>query len=215
MLVSDDASSDGTYDIVARIAEAYRGPHRLVHWRNPQTLGIENHNALVARAGGALIVMAHGDDVSRPDRVARLVEAWRASGASLLCSNAMNIDEEGREIGLYRKQAGAAPPTLEQLCRGGFAPQCVGSTLAFTPDLFARFGPLVRNFTAVSDDWILPFRACLLGGIALVDEPLVSNRIHPASLGARMLHQVGPTAARGELPCVKGDPSATCATACR
>jgi hypothetical protein len=41
--------------------------------------------------------------------------------------------------------------------------------------------------SAVSTDWIIPFRAALLSGIAIVDDPLVRVRLHPGSKSNRFL----------------------------
>ncbi|MCA9494687.1 MAG: glycosyltransferase family 2 protein, partial [Myxococcales bacterium] len=81
IVLSDDASKDGTFAIMEEMAAAYDGPHRVVLNRNPTNLGIGEHvNACMALAEGELIVGSAGDDVSLPHRVQRLYEAWLASG---------------------------------------------------------------------------------------------------------------------------------------
>ena len=40
ILVSDDCSSDGTFDRIQQLVGEYRGPHRAIARRNPENLGI-------------------------------------------------------------------------------------------------------------------------------------------------------------------------------
>ena len=84
IVLSDDASTDGTFAVLAKAAGEYRGPHRVRARRNERNLGIGAHwNRLVAETSGALLVCAAGDDLSLPHRVARLAAAWDASGGTL------------------------------------------------------------------------------------------------------------------------------------
>jgi hypothetical protein len=84
IVLSDDASTDRTFDVLQAAADAHRGPHRVRARRNERNLGIGAHwNRLVAETSGSLIVCAAGDDVSLPHRVARLAAAWDASGGTL------------------------------------------------------------------------------------------------------------------------------------
>src|SRR5512138_1410799 len=77
IIVSDDTSTDSTFDIVQEVAASYRGPHKLVLSRNRQNLGIGgNVNRAVSLCHGELIVMAGGDDISLPHRTSKIVEAW-------------------------------------------------------------------------------------------------------------------------------------------
>src|SRR5947209_20339005 len=67
IVFSDDASHDATFAILADIAAAYRGPHRVRVRRNETNLGIGAHyNRLVAESRSELLVTAAGDDLSVP-----------------------------------------------------------------------------------------------------------------------------------------------------
>ena len=81
ILVSDDASGDGTWAAMQAAVAGYTGPHRVVLNRNPHNLGIGAHlSMLAARAQGELLFVAAGDDVSLPERCERCVAAWLAEG---------------------------------------------------------------------------------------------------------------------------------------
>ena len=100
VILSDDASTDRTFRIMAAAAEAYRGPHRLVVRRNRKNLGIDHIVQLVELAASDVMVMAHGDDLSEPQRCRRLLDELERTGAYVASSNALEIDQGGRPIGL-------------------------------------------------------------------------------------------------------------------
>ena len=82
IILSDDGSPDGTFRVMQQLAAAYPGPHRVVLNRNPKNLGIAGHmNRLARLVSARLWVDSAGDDISEPQRVARLVAAWQSGGA--------------------------------------------------------------------------------------------------------------------------------------
>ena len=67
------------------MAAAYSGPHRLVLNRNPTNLGLTAHVSRVMQlATGAFVVQNAGDDVSHPERAAKLVAAWQAGAGRVM-----------------------------------------------------------------------------------------------------------------------------------
>ena len=65
IVVSDDASTDGTYPLLQRLIDAYDGPHRVVLRRNAVRRNVVGHLAeAMPSTTGELIVVAAGDDVS-------------------------------------------------------------------------------------------------------------------------------------------------------
>ena len=99
VVLSDDSSPDGTFAIMERLAEDYRGPHRIVLNRTAGNAGLLPHfYQAVGRASGELIVAAAGDDISHPDRVRRLAEAWQKEGADAVYSRHDVIDDQGRVV---------------------------------------------------------------------------------------------------------------------
>ncbi len=181
IVVCDDASTDATADILAAELDAYRGPHRIVFQRNDANMGIENYNRLMALAEGELIVVAHDDDISHPDRVERLVATWQQSKSSLLSSNGIRIAEDGSEHGAYTLPTFPKAFSAEEIATRRWNPWLFGGALAWEPKVFDVWGPLNPNKSALTTDWILPFRASLLGGITVIDEPLLKIRAHAGS----------------------------------
>ena len=66
--LSDDCSSDNTFQIMKKMAEKYDGPHRIILNRNEHNMGISQHmsKCYIELANGEIIIVAHGDDISLP-----------------------------------------------------------------------------------------------------------------------------------------------------
>lgn len=177
IILSDDASMDDTAMRMQAAAKAYDGPHVVRMLAAAENGGIVgNVNRMNATAQGELIVMAGGDDVSAPNRVARLVEAWEGSSrrAHLLHSAAVVIDAAGRPTGARRKGAArllAARTPAEVM---GAGRTVLGATMAWSRTLVDRFGPIPAE--ALVEDLLVTYRAALLGPILYLDEDLVSWR---------------------------------------
>src|SRR5260370_29744892 len=85
IMFSDDCSSDKTFTIMSEIASHYSGPHTVLLNRNETNLGLIGHvNKSFELSSGELIVAAAGDDISLPDRVSEIVDAYERSGRSAL-----------------------------------------------------------------------------------------------------------------------------------
>jgi glycosyltransferase involved in cell wall biosynthesis len=199
IIIADDASSDRTYDIIVEETKAYGGPHRIIHGRNQRNLKIETYNGLIEKARGRFIVHAHGDDVSFPDRVSRLVAHWRASGASLVASNAVVMDAEDRRIGQLRSPSTNMDCTLEAILDNGWCPGMVGATFGYERDVLERFAPLDCSRSVIKTDVILPFRAALLNGCAFIKDALLLFRQHRSAAAQLTDRALGDDAASQEL----------------
>ena len=175
IVISDDASDDGTWAAIERAVAGYDGPHRLVLNRNPVNLGIGAHlSRLVGLSRGELLFVTAGDDVSLPERVARTMAAWEATGrrADLIASPLVDIDDAGVVHGELRPSDLATWRSAADWAAR--LPYVVGAGQAWTRRLFERFGPLPDG--TVAEDLILTFRAIVSGGALTLDEPLVRYR---------------------------------------
>lgn len=177
IILSDDASSDSTFEIMQRAAANYNGPHHVVLNRNPSNLNIGGHvNAVAQIATGELIVLAAGDDISIPSRVKQLVQHWDALGrpSAVLCSDFEPIDFTSKPVTLNGESLYRGPFSIQSMARGEI--RVLGATTAVSKDVFSSFPPL--NSSVRHEDKVLPFRALLLGGaVVLINEKLVQYRI--------------------------------------
>lgn len=177
IIVSDDCSPDGTYEVMRRIVAEYRGPHSVVLNQTPTNLRLAPHLNLVAgMARGELIAVAAGDDISDPERMMSTWKAYqRSEGRALsIFGNAIVIDAEGRERGPYEGPRSASELTATALAQTGSG--VLGCTHSVHRSLFEIFGPLHPD--THSEDIVLPFRAALLGTVEYVDEIMARYRLH-------------------------------------
>lgn len=101
VVISDDASPDGTFRVAREVARAYAGPHRVVLLRSEQNRGIFEHaNEVIPHLRGDFIVWQSSDDVADPERAAGLLSAASVDGFAGAFSNHRVIDHQGRDLGL-------------------------------------------------------------------------------------------------------------------
>jgi glycosyltransferase involved in cell wall biosynthesis len=185
VILSDDASSDATFDVMRRIAGRYSGPHEVSLVRNAMNLGIGGHvNRIAELAKGELIVIAAGDDVSLPARVEHLVRQWIEGGqrAHSIYSAATVIDAKGSTTGKidYPPREMRPVEAIESYMDG-----VMGCSHAWSREVFRAFGPMLPDTTC--EDRVIALRSMLLGGIAYCPKPLVRYRIHHGTLSDHAL----------------------------
>lgn len=99
IILSDDCSSDRTFEIMQEMAASYCGKHQVRVRQNSHNIGTLDHLLMVAKeAKGQLLVVAAGDDVSLPHRTETLVNHWIKNPCHALCSGFNEIDSEGNLI---------------------------------------------------------------------------------------------------------------------
>jgi glycosyltransferase involved in cell wall biosynthesis len=175
IVLSDDASTDGTFEAMQPLAAAYRGPHTVRARRNATNVGIgEHYNQLLKATSGELLVTAAGDDFSEPHRVRRLIEAWESTGrrADLIASHVIDMDHDGVLHEIMRVDDLSAYRTVQEWAAK--RPYIIGAGHAFTRRMMERFGPMLP--AVFYEDQIMTFRAIAMGGGITVDEPLVHYR---------------------------------------
>lgn len=175
IVISDDASTDGTYAAIQAAIADYRGPHRLIVNRNPANLGIgANLNRMVALAHGELLFIAAGDDVSVPERCATTVQAWLAAQRQpdLISSALVDMAIDGS---LHERITPTDLATLREAADWvAHPPHVIGAAQAWTRRVYDRFGPLPDR--AMGEDMLMVFRAVLSGGAITLPDALVHYR---------------------------------------
>jgi glycosyltransferase involved in cell wall biosynthesis len=190
IILSDDCSSDRTFEMMSEMAAAYQGPHRIVLNRNAVRSGLGGHvNRVMELQHGELVVIAAGDDVSLPERTQVLYDAWKSDGkqATTVHSRFMRISEVGASLDTptISKPAGLPLPIVVQSTvpvefLRSLHLNVTGCANAWSPRLFAIFRPLPSNI--IHEDEAITFRSVLTGRILRVDVPLVKYRQHDDNL---------------------------------
>ena len=196
IILSDDCSSDRTFQIMQEMAAAYVGPHE-VHLRcNEVNVGLAAHvNVVVANSCGEIILLAAGDDVSLPDRASISVDLLqRNADATAVLLSADVIDQSGQLIGKRLNNTDKAPEhtqTILDLLRWKHV--TFGATRAVRREVFTKFGPL--NDCCPTEDTPLLLRSLLLGSNVISQKKSVLYRRHDSNLsGVSSLKKMNITA---------------------
>lgn len=174
IIISDDCSTDGTFAAIKDAVDGYSGPHRVRVSQNEKNIGLVAHiNAIFDIATGDVVIPAYGDDVSRPDRVAEIMQAFSETNPLLVHSDATAIDADGNDVPTDYRKADFFN-TTDPLNVATSMALYLGASGAWHRDLFTRYGPL--GFSNVYDDHVFGFRAALEGRITLIEKPLLHYR---------------------------------------
>lgn len=180
IVISDDCSTDQTFDLIEKRVRNYRGPHRIVLNRNASNLGIAGHvNKVIQQAAGELIVLAAGDDVSEANRTRELVQYWLAGNKTLdaIWSDVRFIDAQGGPVGTLCSPVSDEPleAQVEKM-----VPALLGCSHATTKRLFLQYGPLREDLSY--EDRAFAFRALCAGGVGRIEQFLVRYRVHAGNV---------------------------------
>lgn len=174
IILSDDSSSDSTFEIMSQLRAQYTGPHRVRVRRSQTNLGLARHiNAVTPEVNGTIVVLAAGDDVSLPNRVQAIVDRFSEDDEIHAVYSGyfpLYPDGVGPPSGVLRQRYTSM---VEVLMSGGGVG--VGATYAYHRNCLGWPGPLPEWLQ--SEDRLLPFRAALRGRIAHIGIPLVKYRM--------------------------------------
>jgi glycosyltransferase involved in cell wall biosynthesis len=185
IIISDDASPDGTLDVVRRtLASApTRVPVRILS--SESNLGVAaNWNRAVSEALGEVIIAAAGDDTSDLERVRRAMELFASdSYCQALYFDCRTMDVNGKILQNSRyplHQVQRRSLDAANLWKGFYFN---GATAAYRTSLLRLFGPIDPR--CGTEDVSGVVRAQMLGSAVVYPEVLVSWRRHSASLSFR------------------------------
>jgi glycosyltransferase involved in cell wall biosynthesis len=95
IILSDDCSSDRTYEIMQEMIAAYEGPHELRLRRSEVNNGTLAHFFnVVSKTQGTHLVVAAGDDISYPERTLKSIEEMARKNLDALSGVGEKISSE-------------------------------------------------------------------------------------------------------------------------
>jgi glycosyltransferase involved in cell wall biosynthesis len=186
VIISDDASTDGTFEIIENVVSNYNGPHKVIVNRNNKNMGVIEHINFVVfnLINTQYFILQAGDDISLSNRVSEIMKVFINEKPSSICTNAIKIDEHNNEYGQFIKDN----TILERkrylkdfLIQGSNA---FGASMAYDIEIFRFFGQI--PLTVRNEDFILNARASLLNGMKFHNKNLIKYRIHEESLSLRI-----------------------------
>ncbi len=198
VIISDDASSDGTFAVACRELAGCRADWTVRTFQRAANSGSKSAhlNDVLPRATGDILISFDADDMSEPTRIRKTVAVFEADPlVQAVYTSFSLIDQDGLPLG-----TGHVPhPPSNADTRRWFArvdAYAAGTTLAVRRRVVEAFGPLLPD---INEDIVLPFRASLLGECVYLDEPLVRVHRHASSLTADHDRFASMTAYRGRM----------------
>lgn len=190
IVIVDDGSADGSREIIQQtLLDHPRGPIARLLPAAPNAGITASWNRAVASASGDIIIGMASDDISTPDRVARVAAHFEADAQLMAAFSQVSlIDEAGRVFresfvnrNGFSKNIGQGNVVGMKFWQGALI---LGASGCYRASLARDFPPLTE---APSEDNAYVYRALLLGAVAYLPETLVYWRWHGrnASLGSR------------------------------
>ncbi len=175
IVLSDDCSTDDTFEKMTALSQGYDGPHSVVLNRNAKNLGLAGHiNRTYDLASGDVIISVAGDDICYPNRASRTIEAFETQDPLLVFSQARVETFDGQDMPrTYQK---ALFYSEYDLMSAAVSMQLyLGATAAWHKDMFRKYGPIA--YPECYEDLIFGFRAALEDRATFIDEDLVLYRV--------------------------------------
>ena len=185
LIVVDDCSTDNTVAAIERIAD----PRIRVIRSTVNRRVVLTRNAAFAEARGRYVAALDHDDLCHPERFARQVAFLDAHPDIVLLGTAANVLEDGALLPSSLAPL-SKPAVIEWLLR--IENPLVWSSVMMRADAARRLEPFMRPELVYAEDFDLYHRIAAFGGIARLDDELLTYRRH--SGGAS---QVQVTAMRG------------------
>ncbi len=166
IILSDDCSTDRTFEIMKEMANAYKGPHKVILNQNKKNLGIGgNYNSAASNAKGEVFLLAAGDDISLPFRTERTIDFLSKNSDVTCCSMELIRFEETPPAISYSKQSQGVVTYWkidDYLKESGLFVNAPAR--AIKSSVHNVFGPLSGDCPV--EDGSLLFRSLLLGTVA-------------------------------------------------
>lgn len=192
IVVSDDASQDGTFDVMQDYMRRHSSDKIVRLNRNETNMGLVPHLNYVMKnfVHGEIVVLAGGDDISMPNRVKDSVDLFNSNCRIMaVTGQAIIIDKEGTTTGEYRR-FNAGLYSLDDRFIRSTSFMSGGMGVAFRKkEVWDEFGEL--HPLCPTEDSTLRFRALLRGQIAVADGVFLKYRIHGDNMsGPVNLHKL-------------------------
>ena len=175
LIISDDCSTDRTFEIMQDMVANYKGPKVVRLNRNKENLGLIEHvNLITSISNGSIFLFAAGDDISLQNRTEKTVSLFlKKPNVVLVHSSVIEIDKNSNIIGKGLPPFGN-PYQIENLIKSGGI--YIGATGAIRKNVIDYYGPI--KYKDTFEDLIYGTRAALLGEIGFSEEELIKYRIN-------------------------------------
>ena len=185
VVVGDDASTDGTRDILRRLKSEYPDKLQLLlHDTNFGDRGLSNVMSTIDAAKGDYIAFLDGDDYwTSMDKLQRQVDFLEAHPDCALCAHrSVHLLDDGQLLS-PRPVVGDTCLPVTRLLTSNFAEKIATvvrrSAVDHVPEWY-------RTTDAISADWVFNVLAgCHTGVVGYLDEVMAAHRLHSDSLSVQ------------------------------
>lgn len=181
IILSDDCSTDRTFEIMQEMAAGYRGRHKIITSQNPRNLGLVDHVCAVTKLiQGKFVVLGAGDDISKPERVSCVADHWNQK-CSAVFSACDLIDSQGMLLqNNWTPNADARDrfPWLKIFSTFNFV---YGASSSYATDVLKQLPAAGKKI--FSEDTPLNLIIQITGGnVVFCKKSLVEYRVHESTL---------------------------------
>lgn len=187
IVLSDDASTDRTVEIVERAVAEHRelqgrAPELVVLRNDPPLRVTKNFEQALLATTGDLVALCDQDDVWHPERVAALAAVFDDPAVLLVFGNARQVDADGAYLGHDLFDAIGMSAGERALVESGRAYEAflrrnlaTGATVMLRRSLVDQAAPFPEAW--LHDEW-LAVLAAAQGGVRMLDRALTDYRQH-------------------------------------
>jgi len=185
LIVCDDCSSDRTLKILQEFKE--KVPFSVHIFQNEKNLGsTKNFEKAISLCQGNIIALCDQDDVWKPHKLERLMEALQANPeAGYVFSDAEIVDENLQPLGVLLWDSVGFTGEIKDSYLKGYQFRTLikrdlvtGATLAFRKDIGKLAMPFPSGGRWIHDGWIALIASATGSRGIPVEEPLIAYRKH-------------------------------------
>lgn len=176
ILLSDDCSTDKTYEIMKEVASEHTGQFNLRIRQNKSNQGLAQHiNSFVEEAKGDYVAWSAGDDISLPHRVEMLMKPCLDDPEVVgTYSDLEEIDLNSERLHkVRRRNFPKKPPSVEEVVTRRYSINT--QTHLFSKKVFEKFGNLNSDLTHEAS--CMTLREILIGKTVYVPSTTLLYRI--------------------------------------
>jgi glycosyltransferase involved in cell wall biosynthesis len=183
VILSDDCSTDRTFEIMQEMATIYKGPHRIIINKNSNNIGLAAHvNKIVEIASGKFIAFSAGDDVSLKNRCEFAVSFFiKNSKKTFIETGFIRIDECGEPLPEKNPRKKIEDISISDYIEGK-AGYFVGAARVYKRDALLSFPPL--EVSCPTEDSPLLLRSLIIGTGSYYEDVTILRRIHKENLSS-------------------------------
>lgn len=188
-IVVDDCSKDGSYEYLCSLAQKDRRVTILKNDQNRNT-PYSMHRALQL-AQGEFLYRMDSDDYCAPRFLERMVGVLESHPSVVMAHcRGLYLDQEDGTWGGWPKKKEYVVSGWDEFRRILLDYHIKSPTLLFRRQTVMEAGGFSVLPLRCAYDWHLSLRACLLGDVAFIDEPLTAHRRHGSNVSGDMKRQV-------------------------